>query len=162
MAVNVHIEPELILRSPRERLRLITPHWPLYPEAVGVITVGLTFASQRREDSMFGTNLPLKGYGKGCPLPFFFPRVLEIAQPHFTRRDSAADGVIRTLSRTDGAFINLPTAEARDFHCYSHVFENFGERSTPSDHAVIRVVIQKTDYSGFRVGCPNSPFSAQI
>ena len=39
-------------------------------------------------------------------------------------RDSTALGVIRTLSRIDRFFQknNLPMAEARDFHCYSHVF----------------------------------------
>ena len=35
--VNFHFEPKLTLRSLRGRLRLIAPHWPLYPEAVGVI-----------------------------------------------------------------------------------------------------------------------------
>ena len=35
--VNVHFEPELTLRSLRERLRLITPHWPQYPDATGTI-----------------------------------------------------------------------------------------------------------------------------
>ena len=35
--VNVHFEPELTLRSLRERLRLITPHWPHYPDAIGTI-----------------------------------------------------------------------------------------------------------------------------
>ena len=35
--VNVHFEPELSLRRLRERLRLITPHWPSYPNAVGII-----------------------------------------------------------------------------------------------------------------------------
>ena len=39
--------------------------------------------------------------------------------------------------------INLPIAEARDYHCSSHVFENLGERSIPSDHAAVRVVLQK-------------------
>ena len=34
-------------------------------------------------------------------------------------------------------------AEARDFHCYSHVFENLGERSIPSDDTAVRVVLQK-------------------
>ena len=29
--VNVHFEPELTLRRLRERFRLITPHWPSYP-----------------------------------------------------------------------------------------------------------------------------------
>ena len=37
MVVNVHFEPELTLRSLRGRLRLITPHWPHYPDAIGVI-----------------------------------------------------------------------------------------------------------------------------
>ena len=35
--VNVHFEPELTLRRLREKLRLITPHWPSYPNAVGII-----------------------------------------------------------------------------------------------------------------------------
>ena len=34
-------------------------------------------------------------------------------------------------------------AEARDYHCSSHVCEKLGERSTPSDHAAVRVVLQK-------------------
>ena len=57
----------------------------------------------------------------------FFPHVLEIAQPDYTRRDATALGVIRTLSRIDRIFINLLVAEARDFHCYSHVYCKSGE-----------------------------------
>ena len=73
----------------------------------------------------------------------FFPHALEIAQPSFARKDAAADGTLRTLSRIDRAFINGPMAEARDFHCYSHVTYNLGERFIPSDLVKIRVVIQK-------------------
>ena len=57
----------------------------------------------------------------------FFPYVLEVAQSDYTRRDSTALGVIRTLSRIDRIFINLPMAEARDFHCSFHVVENLGK-----------------------------------
>ena len=39
-------------------------------------------------------------------------------------------------------------AEARDFHCYSNVFENLGKRSIPSDHAAVRVVIHKPTVRG--------------
>ena len=35
--VNVLLEPELTLRGLRGRLRLVTPHWPRYPDAIGVI-----------------------------------------------------------------------------------------------------------------------------
>ena len=73
----------------------------------------------------------------------FFPHVLETAQPNFTRKDTAADGTLRTLSRIDRAFINVPMAEARDFHCHSHVSDNLGERSIPSDHVAARIVLQK-------------------
>ena len=72
-----------------------------------------------------------------------FPRVLEIYQPDYTGRDSTDLGVIRTLSRVDRIFINLLVAEARDFHCYSHVFENLESRTIPSDHAAVRLVIHK-------------------
>ena len=37
VVVDVHFEPELTLKSQSERLRLITHHWPLHPEAIGVI-----------------------------------------------------------------------------------------------------------------------------
>ena len=37
VVVNVHVEPDLTLRGPRERLRRFCPHWPRYPEAFGVI-----------------------------------------------------------------------------------------------------------------------------
>ena len=34
--VNVHFEPELTLRQLRGRLHLIHPHWPSYPNGVGI------------------------------------------------------------------------------------------------------------------------------
>ena len=37
--VNVHFEPELTLRQLRRRLHLIHPHWPSYPNGVGLILV---------------------------------------------------------------------------------------------------------------------------
>ena len=39
-------------------------------------------------------------------------------------------------------------AEARDFHCYSHVFENLVNRTIPSDHTAVRLVIQKPTNRG--------------
>ena len=77
-----------------------------------------------------------------------FPHVLEIAQPDYTRRDSTALGIIRTLSRIGRIFINLPIAEAQHFHCYSHVFEKMGNWTIPSDHAAGRLVIQKPTTRG--------------
>ena len=68
---------------------------------------------------MFGTRHSVVRMREEAAL---FPRILEIAQPDVTRRDSTVDGMERTLSRIDRTFINLPVAEAR----YSHVFENLG------------------------------------
>ena len=82
------------------------------------------------------------------PCSIHFPHVLEIAQPDYTRRDSTALGIMRTLSRIDRIFNNLPVAEARDFHCCSHVCENLVNRTNPSDHAAARLVIQKPTNRG--------------
>ena len=35
--VNVYFKPELALRQLRDRLLLINPYWPSYPNAVGII-----------------------------------------------------------------------------------------------------------------------------
>ena len=78
----------------------------------------------------------------------FFPHVLEIAQPDYTRKDSTALKIIRTLQRIGRIFINVPMAEARDFHYCPHVFENLGNRTIPSDHAAVRLVIQKPTTRG--------------
>ena len=77
-----------------------------------------------------------------------FPHVLENAQPDYTRRDSTALGIIRTLSRIDRIFVNLPMAEARDFHYHSHVFESLVNWTIPSDHAAVRLVIPKPTTRG--------------
>ena len=133
MIFNVHFEPELTLRRLRERLRLITPHWPSYPNAVGIILGDFNICEGR-------FNVWNQTFTDGAMFHSFFPHVLEIAQPDYTRRDSTAFGIIRTLSRIDRIFMNLPMAEAQDFHCYSHVFENLGNGTNPSDHAAVRVI----------------------
>ena len=86
--------------------------------------------------------------GKTAMFHSFFPHFLEIAQRDYTFRDSTALGIIRTLSRIDHILINIPMAEARDFHCYSHVFENLENRTIPSDHAAVRLVIHKPTCRG--------------
>ena len=86
--------------------------------------------------------------GKTAVFQSFFPHVLEVAQSDFSRRASTALGVTRTLSRIDRIFICLPMAEARDFRCYSHVFEILVKENIPSDHAAVRLVIQKPTNRG--------------
>ena len=121
----------------------------LYPEALGVITGDFNICEPEEGRFNSWNQTFTDGVaGKAALFCSFFSHVLEIAQPDFTRRDSTSDGTIRTLSRIDRAFINLPVAEARDFHCYSHVFENLGKRSKPSDHAAVRVVIEKQTIRG--------------
>ena len=136
MIVNVHFEPELPPRRSRERLRLITPHWPSYPNAVGII-LGVFNICEPEEGRFKFWN---QTFTDGAMFHSLFPHVLEIAQPDYTRRDSTAIGIIRTLSRINRIFMNLPMAEAQDFHCHSHVFENLGNRTIPSDHAAVRVI----------------------
>ena len=120
---NVRFEPELTLRRLRERLRLITPHWPLYPHAIGIIMGDFNICEpEEGRFNVWNQTFTDGDTGKAALFHSLFPHVLEIAQPDCTRRDSSVIGIIRTLSRIDRIFITLPMAEARDFHCYSHVF----------------------------------------
>ena len=147
--VNVHFEPELTLRRLCERLRLISPHWPSYPDAVGII-LGDFYICEPEEGrfNVWNQTFTDGDTGKTALFSFPFQHVLEIAQPDCTWRDSTAIGIIRTLSRIDRICINLPVAEARDFHWYSHVFENLRNRSIPNDHAAVRPVIQNPSNRG--------------
>ena len=129
--------------------RLITPHRPSYHNAVGIILGDFDMCEpEERRFNVWNQTFIDGDTGKTALFHSFFPHVLEIAQPDDTRRDSSALGIIRTLSRTDRIFINLPLAEARDFHCHRQVFENLGNRSVPSDHAAVRLVIQKPSNQG--------------
>ena len=102
------------------------------------------FVIPRKGDSTSGIKPLQKGDAvKTALFRSYFPHALEIAQPNFTRKDTAADGTLRILSRIDRAVINVLVAEARDFHCYSHVSDNLGQRSIPSDHVAVRIVVQK-------------------
>ena len=81
----------------------------------------------------------------------FFPHVLEIAQPDYTTRDSTALGIIRTLSRIDLNFFKQSTygGSTRFSLLFSHVFENLGKnRTSPSHHAAVRLIIQKPTNRG--------------
>ena len=142
---NDHFEPALTLRRLRERLRLITPHWPSYPNAVGIILGDFNICDpEEGRFNVWNQTFTDGDAGKTAMFHSFFHMFLRLLNLiDYTGRDSTALGIIRTLSRIDRIFINLPMAEARDFHCYSHVFENLGNRTSPSDHAAVRLVIHK-------------------
>ena len=107
-----------------------------------------TLVIQKKDDLMLRTKHSLIATQERLLCSIFFPYVLENAQSDYTRTDATALGVIRTLSRIDHIFINSSMAEARDFHCSSHVVENFGKKTIPSDHAAVRLVIQKPSRRG--------------
>ena len=87
--------------------------------------------------------------GKDCCVPFFsFHTSLRLPNLITPKRDATNLGVVRTLSRIDRMLINLPMAEARDFHCCSHVVENLRKETIPSDHAAVLLVIQNPTNRG--------------
>ena len=82
VVVNVHFEPELTLRSLRERLCLITPHWPQYPNANGIIMGDFNICEP--EEGMFNVwnqTFTDGDTGKAALFHSLFHRVLEITQP---------------------------------------------------------------------------------
>ena len=134
VVVNVHFEPELTMTSLRERLR----HHP-------TMIMGEFYICEPEEGkfSVWNQTFTVGDMWKSALFHSVLPHVLGIAQSDNTRRYSSVSWVIRTLSRIDRASINIPMAEARDFHCFSHVIENLGKRSILSDHTAGRVAFQK-------------------
>ena len=100
--------PELTLRFLRERLRLITPHWHSYPNAVGIIMGdGNICEPEEGKCNVWNQTFTDGDTGKAALFHSLFPHVLEIAQPDYTRRDSSVIGIIRTVSRIDRIFFEL-------------------------------------------------------
>ena len=99
--VNVHFEPELTLRQLRGRFRLIHPHWPAFPNGVGM---GDISDPEEGQFNVWNQTFTDGDQGKTAVFHTFFPHVLEVAQSNYTRRDSTALGVIRTLSSIDRIF----------------------------------------------------------
>ena len=140
--VNVDFEPELTLWHLRGRLRLIHPHWLAYRSGVGIILGDFNICDpEEGRFNVWNQSFTDGDPGKTVVFHSFFPHVLEVAQSDYTRRDATSIGVIRTLSRIDRISI-------RDIHCYSHVFENLEKKTIPSDHAAVRLVIQKPSNRG--------------
>ena len=141
--INAHFEPGPRLRSLRERLWRFPIGLDIPKVSVFLLAMS-TFARLRKVDSMLPTKPSQKAiqgrrlsFEPSCPTPW------KKALPNFTRKDAAADGTLRTLSRIDRAFINVPMAEAHDFRCHSHVLDNLGELSIPNDHVAIRIDVRK-------------------
>ena len=94
VTVNVHFEPELTLRQLRERLRLINPHWPSYPNAVGIILGDFNICEP--EEGRF--NVWNQTFTDGDPrktaiFHSFFHTFLRWLNLDYTRRDSTALGI---------------------------------------------------------------------
>ena len=106
--VNVHFEPELTMRQLRGRLRLIHPHWLAYPNGVGIILGDFNICDpEEGRFNVWNQSFTDGDPGKTAVFHSFFPHVLEVAQSDYTRRDSTALGVIRTLSMIARYFLSI-------------------------------------------------------
>ena len=98
------------MRRLRVRFRLNTPHWPSYPNAVGIILGEFNFCDQKKEGSMCGTKHSPMVTGERPPCFTLFRM-----QPDYTRRDSSVLGIRRTLSRIDRNFTIYPWLRRETF-----------------------------------------------
>ena len=142
--ITFHYQSEGTLHELRRRLRAAAALWPTYPIMWVSSLVTSTFVTQPRVGSNLVTRpsamVMLAALPPSSPL---FSRSVEIAQPFFiTLTDVRRDGCIHTFSRLDGVFVNLPMAELRDFQCHSHTVGTMGDKSVPSEHFSVWLVIE--------------------
>ena len=97
--VVVKVETDQVLRDLRER----PLHWPRYSEAFGAIIGDFNICEpEEGRFSVRNQTFTEGDTGKTALFrSFLFPHALEVAQPDFTRKDSTADGTLRTLFRID-------------------------------------------------------------
>ena len=97
--INVHSEPELLLRQLRGRLRLIHPHWRAHPSGVGIILGDFNICDpEERRFNVWNQSFTDGAPGKTAVFHSFHTS-LRLPKSDYTRRDSTALGVTRTLSR---------------------------------------------------------------
>ena len=147
VVVNVHFELELTLRNLRERPCLFPPHWPHYSDAIGMIMGDLNVCEpEEGRFNVWNQSFTDGDTGKAALFHSFFPRMHEIAQPSFIRRDATTDGTIRTLSRIEHSSIlpRLKLATSTDIPMYFRILENGPYRVTTQ----LYVWFTKTNCSG--------------
>ena len=162
--INVHFEPDLTLRSLRERLRLLTPHWPRCPEDIGS-DYGVTsiLASQRKEDPMFGIR-PSPSVTRERSLYFLAFSKL----PNLTKQGEALRSI--GLSARCPGLIERLSIFLRLKHGISITTPMFSRTSGKEDPYEVIVQLYASSFNkrlfvyinanAFRVGCRNIPFSA--
>ena len=144
-----NFEPELTLRQSRRRLNLIHPQWPSFPNGVGIILGDFNICDpEEGRLNVWNQTFTDGDARKTAVFHSFFAHVLEVAQSGYTRRDSTALGVIRSLSRLDRFFINLPMAEHESSIVILMSSRTWGLGTIPSDHTAVRLVIQKPTTRG--------------
>ena len=141
--INLHYQPEGSLQELRRRLRAAAAVWCNYPEGKGFLVGHFNIFDPAEGRPNARTQTFSDGdLSRAAALLTALPRAVEIDGPYCSRKDSRRDGSIHTLSSTDRIFTIFQMAESRDFQCQSHTVETVGDRSIPSDHVPVRLIIE--------------------
>ena len=142
MIVHVHFELELTLRQLRERLRLVTLHWPSYPNAVGIILV-ISMSVNQKEGRFNVWNQTVTDDDERlqCFIPFFhmFLRLLNLITRGGTSLPLGSYALCQGLIATLYTYL-WPMDE---ISWLRPCLRKLGNRTIPSDHAAVRLVIHK-------------------
>ena len=160
---NVHFEPELTLRQLRGRLSLIHPHWPAYPNFVGIILGDFNICDpEEGRFHVWNQTFSDGDLGKTAVFHSFFPHVLEVAQFDYKRRDATALGIIRAQSRIDRILLIYLWLRREIFTAIPKSSRILGRkpfRVIMLQYALSsrNLLIEDTRANVFPVGCPNIP-----
>ena len=118
----------------------ITSHSPAlacFSQWWALFWVTSTSVIQKKDDLMFGTtHSPMATRESLLDSIISFHMSLRLLNLITRGRTSQPLGSYALIQRLIVLWINLPMAEARDYHCYSHVFQDLVKRTITSDRSL--------------------------
>ena len=138
--INLHYQPESPQQELRRRLRAAAAPWPTYRDGIGFLVGDFNFRDPA--EGRFNSRNQTFSDGDASRAAALFAAPLK-SLSHFS--------IVRTCDVTAPSthfpalivlILNHPMAELRDFQCHYTTIGTTGEKSVPSDHIPVRLVIE--------------------
>jgi hypothetical protein len=140
LCINVHLNPQWTYLQQKALFTAISKFIKQHPSAILLLGGDWNFvhSDDRRFDTATSTET-----ASSDPIAIVFEstfrELVELAQPNYTRANSllAPTAALRTLSRIDRIYTNIPPADLHDLFIQVNTVGSLLDRGRPSDHVPV-------------------------